>query len=105
MRGNFRRRGYEREKRKYHPTASRMTSGSNYRHLNKPQTEEARRSVRPAYQGQPVKLQHSLGLCQKERAASFFKPHNIPPSPTPSTSCWRLNEWFDLHDVAIPLLL
>jgi hypothetical protein len=29
---------YEWEKRKYHPTASRMTSGSNCRHLNKPQT-------------------------------------------------------------------
>src|SRR5258705_8961945 len=26
-----------------------MTSGSNCRHLNKPQTEEARRSIRPAY--------------------------------------------------------
>src|ERR1700693_6292137 len=49
---------YEREKRKYHPTASRMTSGSNCRHLNKPQTEEARRSIRPAYHGLPVKLQH-----------------------------------------------
>src|ERR1700693_5122506 len=49
---------YEREKRKYHPTASRMTSGSNCRHLNKPQTEEARRSIRPAYHGLPAKLQH-----------------------------------------------
>ena len=27
---------YEREKRKYHPTACRMISGSNCRHLNKP---------------------------------------------------------------------
>src|SRR5882762_1428583 len=35
---------YDSEKRKYHPTASRMTSGSNCRHLNKPQTEDARRS-------------------------------------------------------------
>ena len=35
-----------------------MTSGSNCRHLNKPQTEEARRSIRPAYHGLPVKLQH-----------------------------------------------
>src|SRR4029077_17010951 len=52
---------YEREKRKYHPTASRMTSGSNCRHLNKPQTEEARRSIRPAYHGLPVKLQHCRG--------------------------------------------
>src|ERR1700726_2085566 len=51
---------YEREKRKYHPTASRMTSGSNCRHLNKPQTEEARGSIRPAYHGLPAKLQHCL---------------------------------------------
>jgi CHAT domain-containing protein len=35
-----------------------MTSGSNCRHLNKPQTEEARRSIRPVYHGLPVKLQH-----------------------------------------------
>jgi hypothetical protein len=35
-----------------------MTSGSNCRHLNKPQTEEARRSIRQAYHGLPVKLQH-----------------------------------------------
>jgi hypothetical protein len=26
--------------------------------LNKPQTEEARRSIRPAYHGLPLKLQH-----------------------------------------------
>src|SRR6266403_4588133 len=51
---------YESEKRKYHPTASRMTSGSNCRHSNKPQTEEARRSIRPVYHGLPVKLQHCL---------------------------------------------
>jgi hypothetical protein len=38
--------------------ASRMTSGSNWRHLNSPQTEEARRSIRPAYHGVPAKLQH-----------------------------------------------
>jgi NAD(P)-dependent dehydrogenase (short-subunit alcohol dehydrogenase family) len=37
---------YEREKRKYHPTARRIISGSNCRHLNRPQTEEARRSIR-----------------------------------------------------------
>src|SRR5271169_3435015 len=56
---------YEREKRKYHPTASRMTSGSNCRHLNKPQTEEARRSIRPVYHGLPVKLQHCQNGCGK----------------------------------------
>jgi hypothetical protein len=26
--------------------------------LNRPQTEDARRSIRPAYHGRPVKLQH-----------------------------------------------
>src|SRR5277367_2084525 len=59
---------YEREKRKYHPTASRMTSGSNCRHLNKPQTEEARRSIRPVYHGLPVKLQH----CRRTLASLEF---------------------------------
>ena len=34
------------------------TSGSNCRHLNRPQTEEARMSIRPAYHGLPAKLQH-----------------------------------------------
>ena len=42
---------YEREKRKYHPTANRMTSGSNCRHLNKPQTEEAWNATSPAAPG------------------------------------------------------
>jgi MFS family permease len=36
------------------------TSGSNWRHLNRPQTEEARRSIRPAYHGVTAKLQHFL---------------------------------------------
>jgi hypothetical protein len=35
-----------------------MTSGSNCRHLNRPQTEEARMSIRPAYHGVTAKLQH-----------------------------------------------
>src|SRR6201987_3072438 len=35
-----------------------MTSGSNCRHLNRPQTEEARMSIRPAYHGVTTKLQH-----------------------------------------------
>jgi hypothetical protein len=35
-----------------------MTSGSNCRHLNKSQTEEARRSIRQAYHGMTSKLQH-----------------------------------------------
>jgi len=38
--------------------ARRMTSGSNWRHLNRPQTEHARRSIRPTYHGRPAKLQH-----------------------------------------------
>src|ERR1700676_4363799 len=49
---------YDSEKRKYQPTASRIISGSNWRHLNRPHTEEARRSIRPAYHGLPAKLQH-----------------------------------------------
>src|SRR6202163_115298 len=49
---------YEREKRKYHPTARRIISGSNCRHLNRPQTEEASRSIQPTYHGLPPKLQH-----------------------------------------------
>src|ERR1700756_5088284 len=37
-----------------------MTSGSNCRHLNKPQTEDARRSILPAYHRMTAKLQHFL---------------------------------------------
>src|ERR1700681_2785059 len=33
---------YDSEKRKYQPTASRIISGSNWRHLNRPATEGAR---------------------------------------------------------------
>jgi hypothetical protein len=44
--------------RRYQPTAKRMTSGSNCRHLNRPQTEDARRSIRPAYREVTAKLQH-----------------------------------------------
>src|SRR5271166_1209681 len=49
---------YESEKRKYQPTARTITSGSNWRHLNRPQTEDARRSILPAYHGVTAKLQH-----------------------------------------------
>src|SRR5262252_2037209 len=49
---------YESEKRKYQPTARRITSGSNCRHLNRLQTEEARMSIRPVYRGVTAKLQH-----------------------------------------------
>jgi hypothetical protein len=41
-----------------------MTSGSNCRHLNRPQTEDARRSIRPAYHGVTAKLQHFPPSCQ-----------------------------------------
>src|SRR6516162_8888424 len=37
-----------------------MISGSNCRHLNRPQTEEARMSIRRAYHGVIAKLQHFL---------------------------------------------
>src|ERR1700726_5236755 len=69
---------YEREKRKYHPTASRIISGSNCRHLNRPQTEEARRSIRPAYHGLPAKLQHFRP--QTEEARRSIRPayHGLP---------------------------
>jgi hypothetical protein len=35
-----------------------ITSGSNWRHLKRPQTEDARRSILPAYHGVTAKLQH-----------------------------------------------
>src|SRR5271165_247157 len=48
----------DREKRRYQPTASRMTSGSNCRHLKRPETEGVSRSIERAYQITPPKLQH-----------------------------------------------
>jgi hypothetical protein len=48
----------ESEKRRYHPPAMRMTSGSNWRHLNRPQTEKGRRRIRAAYHGVTAKLRH-----------------------------------------------
>src|SRR5258708_12815178 len=60
---------YDKEKRKYHTTANRMTSGSNCRHLNKPQTKDARRSVQLPYHRMTAKLQHFpfgfCGLCRE----------------------------------------
>ena len=50
-----------------------MTSGSNCRHLNKPQTEEANRSIRPAYHELPVKLQH-CHLCRVANSISVSSP-------------------------------
>src|SRR5208283_3793674 len=48
---------YDKEKRRYQPTARRMTSGSNCLHLNRPESDDAR-SIGPAYQTTPAKLQH-----------------------------------------------
>src|SRR5260370_25270328 len=48
---------YDKEKRRYQPTARRITSGSNCLHLNRPETDDAR-SIGPAYQTTPAKLQH-----------------------------------------------
>jgi hypothetical protein len=42
---------YESEKRRYQPTARRITSGSELPPLEKTATEEARRSIRPTYHG------------------------------------------------------
>jgi len=42
----------ESEKRRYQPTASRITSGSNWRHLNSPEIDGTR-SIGPAYQVKP----------------------------------------------------
>ena len=60
----------ERE-RKYHPSASRMTSGSNCRHLNRPESEAVSRSIEPAYQITPPKLQHFLLLRRVTNAYGF----------------------------------
>src|ERR1700676_1152829 len=53
-----------------------MTSGSDCRHLNTPQTEEARRSIRLGYQNTAAKLQHFPSLCpsilSKQRYSAFF---------------------------------
>jgi len=51
-----------------------MTSGSNCRHLNKPQTEEARRSIQPAYHGLPVKLQHCRPCYVDNRSSKSVVP-------------------------------
>src|SRR6516162_9984392 len=64
---------YESEKRRYQPTARRITSGSNCRHLKRPQTEEARRSIRPTYHGVTPKLQHfPLAILCGFPAVSFW---------------------------------
>src|ERR1700755_3526378 len=47
--------------RKYQPTARRITFGSNWRHLNKPEigTRNIRGFYKRAYQAKPPKLHHA----------------------------------------------
>jgi FixJ family two-component response regulator len=52
-----------------------MTSGSNCRHLNRPQTEEARRSIRPAYHGLPVKVATLPKLDTCETTVKIHRGH------------------------------
>jgi hypothetical protein len=50
------------EKRKYQPTARRITSGSNWCHLNRPESEGTR-SIGPAYETKPWQIgTHSIGF-------------------------------------------
>src|SRR5208337_2127645 len=60
---------YDKEKRRYQPTARRLTSGSNCLHLNRPETDDAR-SIGAAYQTTPAKLQH----CPVEGARYNYAP-------------------------------
>jgi hypothetical protein len=89
-----------------------MTSGSNCRHLNKPQTEEARRSIRPAYHGLPVKLQH----CHQKPVTPSSNPYSYrrgthdfysflgAESRAPSLRGERnLNDWTKHPDSAVVL--
>src|SRR5271166_4970065 len=66
---------YESEKRKYQPTARRITSGSNWRHLNRQETDDAK-SIGPPYQTTPAKLQHCpiMRIEASPRCKSFEKP-------------------------------
>src|SRR5271167_3446218 len=60
---------YDKEKRRYQPTARRMTSGSNCLHLNRPETDDAR-SIGAAYQTTPAKLQHCRLKCPSMRSCN-----------------------------------
>src|SRR5271166_6006264 len=83
---------YDKEKRRYQPTARRMTSGSNCLHLNRPETDDAR-SIGPAYQTTPAKLQH----CPVPPATvvkGFDKAEDFAPS-APMGSVATLQERFD----------
>src|SRR5208337_315265 len=66
---------YDKEKRRYQATARRMTSGSNCLHLNRPETDDAR-SIGPAYQITPAKLQHCHFVDEEiKKGASFQQEH------------------------------
>src|SRR6202011_370193 len=67
---------YDKEKRRYQPTARRMTSGSNCLHLNRPETDDAR-SIGPAYQTTPAKLQHCHLRGLKVPCWGFFRRQRI----------------------------
>jgi hypothetical protein len=58
-----------------------MTSGSNCRHLNKPQTADARRSILPAYHRMTAKLQHFPFLIRFSSSEKVWVLFRVP--------CWQ----------------
>ena len=66
---------YESEKRKYQPTASRIISGSNWRHLNRPATEGARtisaQLIRPLLQSCNTSEMPALALFSESSLQRF----------------------------------
>src|SRR5690242_5944153 len=66
---------YDKEKRRYHPTARRMTSGSNWRHLNRPEIKRTS-DIRPAYHLPARKLQHFR--CASPRRSHPYHPGQGP---------------------------
>src|SRR5208282_5426220 len=82
---------YDKEKRRYQPTARRMTSGSNCLHLNRPETDDAR-SIGPAYQTTPARLQH----CQQRYENSHRRcviAHVAPWAASYSPVCCRTGSY------------
>ena len=84
---------YESERR-YQPTARSITSGSNCRHLNRPQTEDAGRSIRPAYRVLCCALALDIVLCPSlpdvaaSRAEHLFESEDA--IELLARRCWRL---------------
>src|SRR5260221_1407539 len=74
---------YDSEKRKYQPTASRIISGSNCRHLKRPETEGVSRSIEQAYQITPAKLQHFPFDCATIQSykVDFKRSISLPNRP------------------------